>query len=217
MKKRTAILALTGALFISGNVFLTLSNDSKVKRTSYITEWKEATTETLTETLQTAGVVIPAEEHPVYFNSEQGGFQQFLVKKGDPVTAGTQLFEYLSDQAPIERERLQTEISQMNREVALIEDQIDQLEYLQTVSASTATDSIPVSGDGVLTGVQSGTLVEVTLAKEIYDKERDIRQLEAEIEVYEDSLATLSDTSELEVRSEVAGTEIGRASCRERV
>ena len=206
MKKRTIILAVAGALFISGNMYLTLHKDSKVDRTSFITSWSEATTETLTETLKTAGVVIPAEEHPVYFNSEQGGFQQFLVKKGDPVTVGTELYEYLSIQAPLDRERLQTEISQLNREVALIEDQIDQLEYLQTVSASTATDSIPVSGDGVLTGVQSGTLVEVTLAKEIYDKERDIRQLEGKIEVYEDSLATLSDTSELDVRSEVTGT-----------
>ncbi|WP_404330408.1 efflux RND transporter periplasmic adaptor subunit [Mesobacillus maritimus] len=209
MKKRTAILTATGALFIATNVFLTLHNDSKVSRTNFLTSWFEAKAETLTETLQTAGVVTPTEEHPIYFNGEEGGFQQFYVQKGDSVTAGTPLYEYKSAQVDADRQRLETEIKQLNREVALIEDQVQQLEYLQTVSAGSSSDSVAVSGDGLVTpvpGLKLETLVEVTIEKEIYDKEREIRNLEKEIEVHEDNLAALERNNELDVRSQVNGT-----------
>jgi len=210
MKKRTALLTLAGALLVAGNVYLTLHTESKVERTSFVTNWFTASTETLTKTLQTEGVVIPAEEHPIYFHQEEGGFEQFLVQQGEEVTAGTTLFEYKSLQVDADRQRLTTEIEQLNREVALIEDQIQQLEYLQTVSASSAErDSVPVSGDGLSsfpTGVNSGTIVEVTIEKEIYDKEREIRRLEDEIDVHESSLATLDVDSQVAVPSNVDGT-----------
>lgn len=209
MKKRTAILTATGALFIATNVFLTLHNDSKVSRTNFLTSWFVAKAETLTETLQTAGVVTPTEEHPIYFNGEEGGFQQFYVQKGDSVTAGTPLYEYKSAQVDVDRQRLETEIKQLNREVALIEDQVQQLEYLQTVSAGSSSDSVAVSGDGLVTtvpGLKLETLVEVTIEKEIYDKEREIRNLEKEIEVHEGNLAALERNNELDVSSQVNGT-----------
>ncbi|MGM0901339.1 MAG: efflux RND transporter periplasmic adaptor subunit [Bacillota bacterium] len=209
MKKRTAILTTTGALFIATNVFLTLHNDSKVSRTNFLTSWFEAKAETLTETLETAGVVTPTEEHPIYFNGEEGGFQQFYVQKGDSVTAGTPLFEYKSAQVDADRQRLETEVKQLNREVALIEDQVQQLEYLQTVSAGSSSDSVAVSGDGLVTpvpGLKLETLVEVTIEKEIYDKEREIRNLEKEIEVHEGNLAALERNNELDVSSQVNGT-----------
>ncbi|MCM3668719.1 hypothetical protein M3181_06860 [Mesobacillus maritimus] len=210
MKKRTALLTLAGALLVAGNVYLTLHTESKVERTSFVMNWFTASTETLTKTLQTEGVVIPAEEHPIYFHQEEGGFEQFLVQQGEEVTAGTTLFEYKSLQVDADRQRLTTEIEQLNREVALIEDQIQQLEYLQTVSASSADrDSVPVSGDGLSsfpTGVNSGTIVEVTIEKEIYDKEREIRRLEDEIDVHESSLASLDVDSQVAVPSNVDGT-----------
>lgn len=195
---------------IATNVFLTLQNDSKVSRTNFLTGWFVAKTETLTETLQTAGVVTPVEEHPVYFNGEEGGFQQFYVKKGEAVIAGTPLYEYKSAQVDADRQRLENEINQLSREVALIEDQIQQLEYLQTVSARSSSTSVPVSGDGLVTppvpGLQLETLVEVTIEKEIYDKEGELRDLEDEIQEHEDNLAALVANNELDVNSQVNGT-----------
>ena len=211
MKKHSGLLLTAGALLIATNVFLTLQNDSKVRRTNFLTGWFKAKTETLTETLQTAGVVTPAEEHPVYFNGEEGGFQQFYVKKGEAVTAGTPLYEYKSAQVDADRQRLENEINQLSREVALIEDQIQQLEYLQTVSARSSSTSVPVSGDGLVTppvvpGLQLETLVEVTIEKEIYDKEGELRDLEDEIQEHEDNLAALVENNELDVNSQVNGT-----------
>jgi multidrug efflux pump subunit AcrA (membrane-fusion protein) len=210
MKKKSVFLTTAGALLIATNVFLTLQNDSKVSRTNFLTGWFETKTETLTETLQTAGVVTPAEEHPVYFNGEEGGFQQFYVKKGEEVTAGTPLYEYKSAQVDADRQRLENEINQLSREVALIEDQIQQLEYLQTVSARSSSTSVPVSGNGLVTppvpGLQLETLVEVTIEKEIYDKEGELRELEEEIEEHEDNLAALVANNELDVSSQVNGT-----------
>jgi len=209
MKRKSALLTAAGTLLIATNVFFTLHNESKVSRTNFLTSWFEANTETLTETLQTAGVVTPAEEHPVYFNGEEGGFQQFYVKKGDAVTAGTPLYEYKSTQVDADRQRLENEINQLSREVALIEGQIQQLEYLQTVSAGSSADSVAVSGDGLaapVPGLQLETLVDVTIEKEIYDKEGEIRDLEEEIEEHEGNLTALEANNELDVSSQVNGT-----------
>ena len=206
MKRRSAIVIAAGALVISTNIFLILHTDSKVSRTSFIPSWFEAKTETLTETIETAGVVTPAEEHPVYFNGEEGGFEQFSVKKGDQVTTGMPLYEFQSTQVNLERQRLENEINQLNREVALIKGQVEQLAYLKTVFAASSTDnSIAVSGDAI-PGVDSGTLVDVTVEKEIYDKEEEIRDLEEEIAGYEASLDSLETDNVIDVNSQVNGT-----------
>jgi multidrug efflux pump subunit AcrA (membrane-fusion protein) len=203
IKKKTAIIAGSTLLFLSVNVFLTLDKDSPVNRTSFITNWTQAATENLTKTFQTEGVVVPAEEHPVYYNPEQGGFKGFLVKKGDSVTEGTPLYEYTSERIDADSDRLQSEKLQLDRELALIDEQIQQLKYLKSVSASATGGSVPVSGS--TTSGASGTLVEVTIEKEIYDKERERTQVLQEIGEYEDRISTLNETSQLDVGSAVSG------------
>ncbi|WP_053360994.1 hypothetical protein [Bacillus sp. FJAT-27251] len=203
IKKKTAIIAGTTLLFLSVNVFLTLDKDSPVNRTSFITNWTQAATENLTKTFETEGVVVPAEEHPVYYNPEQGGFKGFLVKKGDAVTEGTPLYEYTSERIDADSDRLQSEKLQLNRELALIDEQIQQLKYLKSVSASATGGSVPVSGS--TTSGTSGTLVEVTIEKEIYDRERERTQVLQEIDEYEDRISTLNETSQLDVGSAVSG------------
>ncbi|KKK38873.1 hypothetical protein WQ57_05855 [Mesobacillus campisalis] len=202
-KKKTAIIAGSTLLFLSVNVFLTLDKDSPVNRTSFITNWTQAATENLTKTFETEGVVVPAEEHPVYYNPEQGGFKGFLVKKGDAVTEGTPLYEYTSERIDADSDRLQSEKLQLDRELALIDEQIQQLKYLKSVSASATGSSVPVSGS--TTSGASGTLVEVTIEKEIYDKERERTQVLQEIGEYEDRISTLNETSQLDVGSAVSG------------
>ncbi|MFS0637329.1 hypothetical protein AB1K84_15625 [Mesobacillus foraminis] len=203
MKKKTAILVAAGLLLVSGNVVLTLHKDSKVSRTSYITKWAEAGTENLTKTLKTAGVVIPAEEHPIYYNDDPGGFKEFYVKKGDSVEAGTTLYEYTSDNIDSERRQLESDKEQLDKELVLIDEQIKQLEYLQSVSGS-GSQSVS-SGFGGTTDSSSSEIVSVTIEKEIYEKEREKTRVEGEIDEYEDRILALNEGDELTKDSEVSG------------
>lgn len=205
MKKKTAILLSAGILFVSGNLYLALKDDSKAVRSSYINSWGKIGKETLTETLHAEGVVTPAEEHHVYYDPNSSEFKSFLVKEGDEVDTGTPLFEYSSDNIDKELARLEAEKDQLETEATLLDEQIQQLSYLQTVSASTSDNSVPVSGSGT-SGSSSNDLMAVSIEKEIYDKELEKSRVEAEIEKYDDLIDSYDGSDQLEISSEVAGS-----------
>ncbi|WP_079506460.1 efflux RND transporter periplasmic adaptor subunit [Mesobacillus jeotgali] len=205
MNKKTAILLTSGILFVSGNLYLALKDDSKAVRSSYINSWGKIGKETLTETLHAEGVVTPEEENHVYYDSNTSEFKSFLVKEGDEVDEGTPLFEYSSDNIDKELARLEAEKDQLETEATLLDEQIQQLSYLQTVSASTADNSVPVSGSGT-SGSSSNDLMAVSIEKEIYDKELEKSRVEAEIEKYDDMIDSYDGSDQLEISSEVAGS-----------
>lgn len=208
MKKKSLILMSAGVLFISGNLYLALKDDSKAVRSSYINKWTATGKESLTKTLQAEGVVTPVEEHHVYYKDTPGGFKNFLVKEGDPVDVGSPLYEYAGDGNEAERDKLEMEKQQLVREAALIDEQIQQLEYLLSVSESATDNSIPVAGDGTpgTGGSSSGELMNVSIEKEIYDKKSEKTRILAEIDEYEDTLNSQDSGDQLGINSEVAGT-----------
>ncbi|MBS8265618.1 efflux RND transporter periplasmic adaptor subunit [Mesobacillus boroniphilus] len=206
MKKKTAILASAGIIFVSANLFLALKDDSKAVRSSYINKWTAVGKDNLTETLHAAGVVIPEDEHQVYYNDDDGEFKGFLVKEGDKVDNGTPLYEYSSNNIDEDLAKLEAEKSQLVTESNLIDDQIKQLTYLQSVSASTSSTSTPVFGDGSSSRNDSNDLMNVSIEKEIYDKQREKGRVEAEIEKYEDLIDSYEGSDELGKNSEVSGT-----------
>jgi HlyD family secretion protein len=205
MKKKTAIILSAGILFVSGNLYLALKNDGKAVRSSYITSWTEIGKETMTETLHAEGVVTPEEEHHIYYDPNSSEFKSFLVEEGDEVDSGTPLFEYSSDNIDRELARLEAEKDQLETEATLLDEQIQQLAYLQTVSASSTDNSLPVAGDGT-TASSSNDLMVVSIEKEIYDKELEKSRVEAEIEKYEDMIDSYDGSDQLEISSEVAGS-----------
>ncbi|WNF22746.1 hypothetical protein [Mesobacillus jeotgali] len=204
MKKKTAILMSAGILFVSGNLYLALKDDSKASRSSYINSWAKVGKETMTETLHAAGVVTPQEEHHIYYDLKSSEFKSFLVKEGDEVDVGTPLFEYSSDNIDRELARLEAEKDQLETEVTLLDEQIQQLLYLQTVSASTTDNSLPVAGG--TTASSSNDLMNVSIEKEIYDKELEKSRAEAEIEKYDDMIDSYDGSDQLEISSEVTGS-----------
>jgi HlyD family secretion protein len=205
MKKKTAILMSAGILFVSGNLYLALKDDSKATRSSYINSWATIGKETMTETLHAEGVVTPQEEHHIYYDSNSSEFKSFLVKEGDEIDTGTPLFEYSSDNIDRELARLEAEKDQLETEVTLLDEQIQQLVYLQTVSASTTDNSLAVAGDGTTTS-SSNDLMAVSIEKEIYDKELEKSRAEAEMEKYDDMIESYDGSDQLEISSEVAGS-----------
>jgi HlyD family secretion protein len=209
MKKKTAILLSAGIIFVSGNLYLALRDDSKAVRSSYINKWTAAGKDNLTETLHASGVVTPEEEHYVYYNDNPGEFKNFLVKEGEQVDRGTSLYEYSSDNTDEERAEVEAERKQLVREVALIEEQIKQLSYLQSVSASASDNSTPVfNSDGSTSSSSSSNdLVQVSIEKEIYDKELEKSRVKAEIDKYDDLIKSYNNGSDqLGINSDVSGT-----------
>jgi HlyD family secretion protein len=206
LKKKTAILLSAGVIFVSGNLYLALKDDSKALRSSYINKWMPVGKDNLTETLHASGVVTPEEEHQVYYNDEDGDFKGFLVKEGDQVDNGTPLYEYSSNNIDEDLATLKAEKSQLVTEANLIDEQIKQLTYLQSVSASTSTASTPVFGDGSGSRNDSNDLMNVSLEKEIYDKQLEKGRVEAEIDKYEDLIDSYEGSNELGKNSEVSGT-----------
>jgi HlyD family secretion protein len=209
MKRKTAILLSAGIIFVSGNLYLALRDDSKAVRSSYINKWTAVGKDTLTETLNASGVVTPEEEHYVYYNDNPGEFKNFLVKEGDQVDRGTSLYEYSSDNTDEDRAEIEAERKQLIREVALIEEQIQQLSYLQSVSASASDNSTPVyNSDGSTSSNSSSSdLVQVSIEKEIYDKELEKSRVKAEIDKYDEMIkASNNGSDQLGINSDVSGT-----------
>jgi HlyD family secretion protein len=209
MKRKTAILLSAGIIFVSGNLYLALRDDSKAVRSSYINKWTAVGKDTLTETLNASGVVTPEEEHYVYYNDNPGEFKNFLVKEGDQVDRGTSLYEYSSDNTDEDRAEIEAERRQLIREVALIEEQIQQLSYLQSVSASASDNSTPVfNSDGSTSSNSSSSdLVQVSIEKEIYDKELEKSRVKAEIDKYDEMIkASNNGSDQLGINSDVSGT-----------
>lgn len=209
MKRKTAILLSAGIIFVSGNLYLALRDDSKAVRSSYINKWTAVGKDTLTETLNASGVVTPEEEHYVYYNDNPGEFKNFLVKEGDQVDRGTSLYEYSSDNTDEDKAEIVAERKQLIREVALIEEQIQQLSYLQSVSASASDNSTPVfNSDGSTSSNSSSSdLVQVSIEKEIYDKELEKSRVKAEIDKYDEMIkASNNGSDQLGINSDVSGT-----------
>lgn len=205
MNKKTAILLSAGILFVSGNLYLALRDDSKAVRSSYINNWAKIGKETMTETLHAAGVVTPEEEHHVYYDNNSRDFKSFLVKEGDEVDAGTPLYEYSSDNIDKELSKLEAEKSQLATEAKLLDEQIQQLLYLQTVSASAPDNSTTVSGDGTAS-TSSNDLMSVSIEKEIYDKQLEKSRVIAEIDKYDDMIDSYDGSDQFDTSSEVTGT-----------
>lgn len=205
MNKKTAILLSVGILFVSGNFYLALRDDSKAVRSSYINNWAKIGKETMTETLPAAGVVTPEEEHHVYYDNDSRDFKSFLVKEGDEVDAGTPLYEYSSDNIDEELSKLEAEKSQLATEAKLLDEQIQQLLYLQTVSASAPDNSTTVSGDGTASA-SSHDLMSVSIEKEIYDKQLEKSRVIAEIDKYDDMIDSYDGSDQFDTSSEVTGT-----------
>src|SRR5688500_3765170 len=139
MSKKKAILMISGALFIGANLFLIFKDNSKAERSSYITQWTTAQKENITSKITTSGVVTPLEVHHIYYDESSGAFKNFLVSKGDKVSSGTPLYELSSENMDADKQKLEIEKKQLVRETELIDEQIKQLTYLQTVSGSSSS------------------------------------------------------------------------------
>lgn len=172
-----------GVLFIIGNLYLIVKSDSKIARTVFVEEWKSVQQGTITETLQTKGVITPQEEYEIYLNQENKEFLHFLVKEGQAVTIGTPLVEYNVpniDQALME---IEDSITQLDMEIEQMMDYIEKLKRYQ--SNVTVNDDESSTGD----------YIHSQITQDIYRQELEVGKLEERKAVLEEQQSMLQEQS----------------------
>ncbi|MEK4027866.1 hypothetical protein MKZ02_04785 [Pseudobacillus sp. FSL P4-0506] len=205
MKRIKKSVWLTASvLIIAGNLCLTFKEDSKADRSQWLTEWNQSAKDDVVESFQTTGVIIPADEYPIYFDKNEGTFLRFLVEKGQQVDAGTPLFEYSSSKLEQEIEELEAEKKQTEKQVQLIDGQIsklntilDKIEREERVADDKKDDEKDDKKDSA---------AKVTVEKDIIDQETEKLKLEEEIRKYDSLISqTESKKNNLVVKSEKEG------------
>ncbi|PAE44669.1 efflux RND transporter periplasmic adaptor subunit [Bacillus sp. 7884-1] len=192
-KKWTITVFIT--FFLALNFFLTFKKDNKITKVNYIDEWTAVKEQNLVQAKKKTGVITPSEEQFVYFDDKNGQFQEFLVKKGEKVQEGTPLFKYSSTDIESSKAKLEVEITRLESELGIIEENIAQLESLKTdLSIGLENEEEVASNDRML------------IEAEIYDKELQMGRIESEIEKYKTLIDSKGKSLDnLVVKSNISG------------
>jgi HlyD family secretion protein len=195
MRKHIKKLLLgAGCLFIAGNIYLIMKSQSKIERSAFVSQYAAAKKQDIKETLHKEGVVAPSDNYHYYYDEKMGSFKQFFVKKGEAVTIGTPLYEYISADIEADRSRMETEITKIENQITVIENHISEL--------SRYRDSLTFEEEE---RAEERSIIH-SVEQDIYEKELQAEMLEKVAEKYEQDLETLhSSEGKLTVVSEYDG------------
>ncbi|WP_066290223.1 efflux RND transporter periplasmic adaptor subunit [Bacillus sp. FJAT-29937] len=130
MKKRVKwILAAAVFLFVAGNLFLIVKDDSKIERSAFIKSYSAAEEKDIKETLHKKGIVAPLEDYHYFYDQKMGVFKQFFVKKGETVEVGTPLYEYISADLDADMARIEAEKAKIDNQIDVLDRHISELRY----------------------------------------------------------------------------------------
>ncbi|WP_085993627.1 efflux RND transporter periplasmic adaptor subunit [Oceanobacillus senegalensis] len=199
MKRRIILMATI--LFIGTNLYLVKADDEgKIDRISYIDSWSKPKTQDLRETLHTDGVFTSQIKDHLYFDKSLGNFETFLVEEGDRVTIGDPLFTYKVYQYGQVESQLLSKIDQLEDEVDSIEAAIDSME-MQSVSNNRADGlaNFDVREEQIEIEVelpQSTKEAEMIKQQYLIEKDKELKQKQAELAYVEDQLMELRSTGD---------------------
>ncbi|QKY70985.1 efflux RND transporter periplasmic adaptor subunit [Lentibacillus sp. CBA3610] len=194
MSRRKLILTVV-VLFMGINIFLVyLDDDANVPRVSYIENWSKTAEKDMYETIETTGVLSAVEEKNVYFDQDQGTFQEFVVEEGTTVNTGDQLFTYRVDHYAETMTDLESEQQKLTGEIQAIEAALASISAHQIPD----TDMDTVFEDENSTLEMTSRSVEANYMKEQYlaEKERELAQKEAELQSIQSRISDLQTTGE---------------------
>ncbi|MFD1706846.1 efflux RND transporter periplasmic adaptor subunit [Siminovitchia sediminis] len=218
MNKWIRVLMVLGViLFITANTILITRENGSVSRINYISDWSKIRETDIVHSLAADGVIEEADTIYIMADQEKT-IEEFLVKEGDQVEAGTTLFIYQSNQVDRQTSFLDSEIESLLAKRNSVEALIDEWSSL-TPPASADTFADPVySGEATdfeewdpwtaLENPQSADPSEwqQTMDKEIGEKRLELEKIEAEIEKLEKQKAFLqNERDDLAVTSPVDG------------
>ncbi|MGE7768247.1 efflux RND transporter periplasmic adaptor subunit [Peribacillus sp. NPDC096540] len=211
MKKwKIAAISVASAALITVNFYLIEKKESKVERTVFVENWTKVKKDTITDTIQTKGVVKPLEEYDIYFDTKKNDFQKFLVKEGDEITAGSSLFEYTTPELDALKGNLEAEKTAAEGEIVGINEYIGKLEAYQGSLTSNSNkavidESIEKSLNIDIT-TTSSDLIKSNLEQEMYKQELEKNRLEEKVIMLDAQLSSIEEqTSAVATTSEADG------------
>ena len=179
MKKwwKTIMITVLAILLVGVNLFLIIKDNSKVDKTLYVSSWTSAIEQDLEETMVTEGISAPQEEQYVYYDDSKGSFEGFMVKEGEKVSSGSELFYYKTDSYVDAIAHLEAEKESVLKQLDGLEDRKDSLDRLLKSSSAGMEEFFLMS--------------ESSIEIEIYETEAEINRLEGELEKYEDQIDSI--------------------------
>ena len=174
---KTIMITVLAILLVGVNLFLIIKDNSKVDKTLYVSSWTSAIEQDLEETMVTEGISAPQEEQYVYYDDSKGSFEGFMVKEGEEVSSGSELFYYKTDSYVDAIAHLEAEKESVLKQLDGLEDRKDSLDRLLTSSGTEMDEFFLMS--------------ESSIEMEIYETEAEINRLEGELEKYEDQIDSI--------------------------
>ena len=198
-KWKIAAVSIASIVLITVNLYLIEKKESKVERTVFVENWTKVKKDTVTDTIQTNGVIKPVEEYDIYFDTQKNDFKKFLVKEGDAITAGSSLFEYTTTELDALKANLEAEKTAAEGEMAGIEEYIGKLRsYQGTVTSETEKAAIDESVEKNLNidiKTSSSDLIKSNIEQEMYKQELEKNRLNEKVRMLDAKLSSIEEQS----------------------
>lgn len=185
-------------VLITVNLYLIEKKESKVERTVFVENWTKVKKDTITDTIQTNGVIKPVEEYDIYFDAKKNDFKKFLVKEGDSVTAGSSLFEYTATELDALKATLEAEKTAAEGEMAGIEEYIGKLRSYQgnvTSESEAAIDESVEKNLNIDITTSSSDLIKSNIEQEMYKQELEKNRLDEKVKMLDAKLSSIEEQS----------------------
>ncbi|USK75298.1 efflux RND transporter periplasmic adaptor subunit [Peribacillus frigoritolerans] len=197
-KWKIAAVSIASIMLITVNLYLIEKKESKVERTVFVENWTKVKKDTITDTIQTNGVIKPVEEYDIYFDAKNNDFKKFLVKEGDAITAGSSLFEYATTELDALKANLEAEKTAAEGEIAGIEEYIGKLRSYQGTVTSESEAAIDESVEKNLNidiTTSSSDLIKSNIEQEMYKQELEKNRLDEKVKMLDAKLSSIEEQS----------------------
>ncbi|MDQ0881005.1 efflux RND transporter periplasmic adaptor subunit [Peribacillus sp. V2I11] len=198
-KWKIAAVSIASIVLITVNIYLIEKKESKVERTVFVENWTKVKKDTITDTIQTNGVIKPVEEYDIYFDTKKNDFKKFLVKEGDAITAGSSLFEYTTTELDALKANLEAEKTAAEGEIAGIEEYIGKLRSYQGSLASdpgkAAIDESVEKNLNIDITTSSSDLIKSSIEQEMYKQELEKNNLNEKVKMLDAKLSSIEEQS----------------------
>ena len=195
---KIAAVSIASIVLITVNLYLIEKKESKVERTVFVENWTKVKKDTITDTIQTNGVIKPVEEYDIYFDAKKNDFKKFLVKEGDAITAGSSLFEYTATELDALKASLEAEKTAAEGEMAGIEEYIGKLRSYQGTLTSEPEAAIDESVEKNLNidiTTSSSDLIKSNIEQEMYKQELEKNRLDEKVKMLDAKLSSIEEQS----------------------
>ncbi|MFA1715383.1 efflux RND transporter periplasmic adaptor subunit [Peribacillus frigoritolerans] len=197
-KWKIAAVSIASIVLITVNLYLIEKKESKVERTVFVENWTKVKKDTITDTIQTNGVIKPVEEYDIYFDAKKNDFKKFLVKEGDAITAGSSLFEYTTTELDALKANLEADKTAAEGEMAGIEEYLGKLRSYQGTVTSEPEAAIDESVEKNLNidiTTSSSDLIKSNIEQEMYKQELEKNRLNEKVKMLDAKLSSIEEQS----------------------